>query len=40
MNKIDYLKRMTEMLSDIDKLKKLNAKPGKEDNINKNNKKI
>ena len=29
LNKCDYLKRMSEMLLDIDKLKKLNVKPGK-----------
>ena len=33
LNKSDYIKRMTEMLSDIDKLKKLNVKPGKELNL-------
>ena len=30
LNKSDYLKRMKEILSDIDKFKKLNVKPGKE----------
>ena len=29
LNKCDYLKRISEMLLDIDKLKKLNVKPGK-----------
>ena len=29
LNKCDYLKRMSEMLLDIYKLKKLNVKPGK-----------
>ena len=33
LNKSDYIKRMTEMLSDIDKLKKLNVKPVKELNL-------
>ena len=33
LNKTDYTKRMTEMLSVIDKLKKLNVKPGKELNL-------
>ena len=33
LNKSDYIKRMTEMLSDIDKFKKLNIKPGKELNL-------
>ena len=33
LNKRDYIERMTEMLSDIDKLKKLNVKPGKELNL-------
>ena len=33
LNKRDYIKRMTEMLSDIDKFKKLNVKPGKELNL-------
>ena len=33
LNKSDYIKRMTEMLSDIDKFKKLNVKPGKELNL-------
>ena len=33
LNKSDYIKRMTEMLSDIDNFKKLNAKPGKELNL-------
>ena len=33
LNKSDYIKRMTEMLSDIDKLKKLNVKPVKEVNL-------
>ena len=28
LNKGDYLKRMKEILSDIDKFKKLNVKPG------------
>ena len=28
LNKCDYIKRMNEMLSDIDKFKKLNVKPG------------
>ena len=32
-NKSDYMKRMTEMLSDIDKFKKLIVKPGKELNL-------
>ena len=30
LNKSDYFKRMKEILSDIDKFKKLNVKPGKE----------
>ena len=30
LNKNDYLKRMKEILSDIDKFKRLNVKPGKE----------
>ena len=30
LNKSDYLERMMEILSDIDKFKKLNVKPGKE----------
>ena len=29
LNKCDYIKRMNEILSDIDKFKKLNARPGK-----------
>ena len=29
LNKSDYLKRMKEILSDIDKFKRLNVKPGK-----------
>ena len=33
LNKSDYIKRMTEMLSDIDKFKRLNVKPGKELNL-------
>ena len=33
LNKRDYTERMTEMLSDIDKFKKLNVKPGKELNL-------
>ena len=33
LNKRDYIERMTEMLSDIDKFKKLNVKPGKELNL-------
>ena len=33
LNKSDYIKRMTEMLLDIDKFKKLNVKPGKELNL-------
>ena len=33
LNKSDYIKRMTEMLSDIDKFKKLNVKPGEELNL-------
>ena len=33
MDKSDYIKRMTEMLSDIDEFKKLNIKPGKELNL-------
>ena len=33
LNKSDYIKRMTEMLSDIDKFKKLNVKPGKQLNL-------
>ena len=33
LNKTDYIKRMTEMLLDIDKFKKLNFKPGKEFNL-------
>ena len=33
LNKTDYIKRMTEMLSDIDKFKKLILKPGKELNL-------
>ena len=33
LNKRDYIKRMTEMLSDIKKLKKLDVKPGKELNL-------
>ena len=33
LNKSDYIKRMTEMLSDIDKFKKLIAKPGNELNL-------
>ena len=32
-NKSDYMKRMTEMLSDINKFKKLIVKPGKELNL-------
>ena len=32
-NKSDYMKRMTEMLSDIDKFKKLIVKPAKELNL-------
>ena len=30
LNKRDYIKRMTQMLLDIDKFKKLNVRPGKE----------
>ena len=30
LNKKNYIKRVTEILSDIDKFKKMNAKPGKE----------
>ena len=33
LNKSDYIKRMTEMLSDIDKFQKLIVKPGKELNL-------
>ena len=33
LNKSDYIKRMTEMLSDIDKFKNLNVKPVKELNL-------
>ena len=33
LNKRDYIKRMTEMSSDIDKFKKLDVKPGKELNL-------
>ena len=33
LNKYDYIKRMNEMLLDIDKFKKLNFKPGKELNL-------
>ena len=33
LNKGDYIKKMTEMLLDIDKFKKLNVKPGKELNL-------
>ena len=33
LNKRDYIKRMTEMLSDIDIFNKLNVKPGKELNL-------
>ena len=33
LNKSEYIKRMTEMLSDIDKFKKLNVKPGNELNL-------
>ena len=33
LNKCDYIKRMNEMLSDIDKFKKLNVKPGKKLNL-------
>ena len=33
LNKSDYIKRMTELLSDRDKFKKLNVKPGKELNL-------
>ena len=33
LNKTDYIKRMTEMLSDIDKFKRFNVKPGKELNL-------
>ena len=33
LNKRDYIKRMTEMLLDIDKFKKLDVKPGKELNL-------
>ena len=33
LNKSDYIKRMTEMLSDIDKFKILIVKPGKELNL-------
>ena len=33
LKKTDYIERMTEMLSDIDKFKKLNIKPGKELNL-------
>ena len=33
LNKSDYIKIMTEMLSDIDKLKRLNYKPGKKLNL-------
>ena len=33
LNKRDCIKRMTEMLSDIDKLKKLDVKPPKELNL-------
>ena len=33
LNKRDYIKRMTEMLSDIDKFKKLDVKPGRELNL-------
>ena len=33
LNKCDYIKRMNEMLSELDKFKKLNVKPGKELNL-------
>ena len=33
LNKSDYIKRMTEMLSDTDKFKNLIVKPGKELNL-------
>ena len=33
LSKYDYIKRMNEMLSDIDKFKKLNVKPGKDLNF-------
>ena len=33
LNKRDYIKRMTEMLLDKDKFKKLDVKPGKELNL-------
>ena len=33
LNKSDYIKRMTEMLSDVDKFKKLVVEPGKELNL-------
>ena len=33
LNKYDYIKRMNEMLLDINKFKKLNFKPGKELNL-------
>ena len=33
LNKSDYIKRMTEMLSNVDKSKKLIVKPGKELNL-------
>ena len=33
LNKRDYIKRMTEMLSDVDIFNKLNVKPGKELNL-------
>ena len=33
LNKRDYIKRMTEMLLDIDKFKKLDVKPGKKLNL-------
>ena len=33
LNKYDYIKRMNEMLLDIDKFKNLNVKPGKKLNL-------
>ena len=33
LNKSEYIKRMTEVLSDIDQFKKLNVKPGNELNL-------
>ena len=33
LNKSDHIKRIPEMLLDIDKFKKLNVKPGKELNL-------